>query len=70
MGAAPTATHVLRAHGWKIFFTWAMGPNFNTKFRLIGPWADPKMAAGIMKGELFDVVRRTGGWVCEFPLFL
>ena len=67
MGAAPTATHVLRRHGWKVFFTWAMGPNFNTKFRLVGPWAAPGEAAEIMRTELFNVVRRTGGFVCEYP---
>lgn len=67
MGAAPKATHVLRKHGWKVFFTWAMGPNFNTKFRLVGPWAAPEEAAEIMRTELFDVVKRTGGVVCKCP---
>ena len=66
MGAAPTASHVLREHGWKVFYTWAMGPNFNTKFRLVGPWAAPGEAAGVMRGELWGVVRRSGGGVCEF----
>jgi dimethylaniline monooxygenase (N-oxide forming) len=65
MGAAPTASHVLREYGWKVFYTWAMGPNFNTKFRLVGPWAAPEEAADVMRGELFSVVRRTGGGVCE-----
>lgn len=66
MGAAPTATHVLRRHGWKVFFTWAMGPNFNTKFRLVGPWADPDGASSIMRSELFDVVKRSGGGMCKY----
>ncbi|KAK0614499.1 dimethylaniline monooxygenase [Immersiella caudata] len=63
MGAAPKVTHVLRQHGWKVFFTWAMGPNFNTKFRLVGPWAAPEEAGEVMRGELFGVVRRSGGGV-------
>ena len=66
MGSAPKATHVLCKHGWKVFFTWAMGPNFNTKFRLVGPWAAPEQAAELMRTELFDVVKRTGGGVCEW----
>lgn len=65
MGSAPKASHVLRKHGWEVFFTWAMGPNFNTKFRLVGPWAAPEQAAEIMRTELFDVVKRTGGVVCK-----
>jgi hypothetical protein len=65
MGSAPRASYVLRKHGWKVFFTWAMGPNFNTKFRLVGPWAVPEQAAEIMRTELFDVVKRTGGVVCK-----
>ena len=68
MGSAPRASHVLRKHGWKVFFTWAMGPNFNTKFRLVGPWAAPEQAAEIMRTELFDVVKRTGGVVCKCPV--
>ncbi|KAK0705172.1 hypothetical protein B0H67DRAFT_604088 [Lasiosphaeris hirsuta] len=63
MGAAPTATHVLRRHGWKVFYTWAMGSNFNIKFRLVGPWAIPHQAGEIMRSELWNVVSRTGGVV-------
>lgn len=71
MGSAPTAWHVWRAYGAGVFFTWAMGPNFPTKFRLLGPWSSPKTAAAaaaVMEwdGELGKVVRRTGGGVCEF----
>ncbi|KAK0638502.1 dimethylaniline monooxygenase [Cercophora newfieldiana] len=63
MGAAPRASYVLREHGWKVFFTWAMGPNFNTKFRMVGPWAAPKEAGEVMRGELYSVVKRSGGGV-------
>lgn len=64
MGAAPCITHIM-AKGWKILFTWAMGSNFNTKFRLVGPWKWEKGAEGIMRNELFNVVKQSGGYVCE-----
>jgi dimethylaniline monooxygenase (N-oxide forming) len=71
MGSAPTWTHVLGSLGRDVFFTWAMGPNFPTKFRLVGPWADGKTAreaASLMgrEGELGRLVRRTGGGVFFF----
>lgn len=71
MGAAPTWHHVWRKHGTEVFLTWAMGPNFPTKFRLVGPWsnaAEAAEAARLMKhdGELGKVVRRTGGTICKF----
>lgn len=37
MGSAPSFTEVL-GFGGKVAFTWAMGSNFNPKFRLVGPW--------------------------------
>lgn len=64
MGAAPTWRFVMRK-GWRCFYTWAMGSNFNTKFRLVGPWRDEVVAENIMHGELFDVVKRSGGLVCK-----
>lgn len=66
MGAAPTFRHVL-GKGFKVFYTWAMGSNFNPKFRLVGPWKDEEEAEQIMKTELYDVVKKTGGLVCECP---
>lgn len=65
MGAAPKISYVLR-RGWKLFFTWAMGSNFNPKFRLVGPWKDERRATDIMTGELFHVVKRSGGYICKF----
>ncbi|KAI3535416.1 dimethylaniline monooxygenase [Colletotrichum abscissum] len=62
MGSAPTFSFMKR-QGFKALFTWAMGSNFNTKFRLIGPWRWTKGALPIMRGELFDVVKQTGGGV-------
>lgn len=69
MGAAPTWTCVARKGGWRCFYAWAMGSNFNPKFRLVGPWRDEAVAVGIMRGELYDVVKRSGGLVCKsgFP---
>ncbi|KAL0940227.1 dimethylaniline monooxygenase [Colletotrichum truncatum] len=64
MGAAPNATFMMRK-GFKAFFTWAMGSNFNAKFRLVGPWKWESGALAVMRGELFDVVRQTGGGVCK-----
>jgi hypothetical protein len=65
LGAAPTFWHMVTKTSWRCVFTWAMGPNFNTKFRLVGPWANPAVAMPIIEGELFGVVRRTGGGFCE-----
>jgi dimethylaniline monooxygenase (N-oxide forming) len=62
MGAAPTFKHVW-SKGYKVFYTWAMGPNFNTKFRLVGPWKWSG-AASIMADEQYRIVKRTGGGVC------
>ena len=67
LGAAPTFRHVL-GKGFKVFYTWAMGSNFNTKFRLVGPWKEEEEAESIMRTELYDVVKKTGGLVCEYPL--
>lgn len=75
MGAASTWLHVWCMFGREVLFTWAMGPNFATKFRLIGPWADSEVAeyaASLMRkdGELGKLVRRTGGGICEFTVGL
>lgn len=64
MGAAPSFTQVL-AFGPIVFLTWALGPNFNTKFRLIGPWKWDG-AAAIMKGEHWKVIKRRKGFISKF----
>ncbi|EFQ31101.1 dimethylaniline monooxygenase [Colletotrichum graminicola M1.001] len=74
MGAAPTISFMAR-QGFKAFFTWAMGSNFNTKFRLVGPWKWEAGALAIMRSELFQVVSQTGGGLfftsyTLFPLLL
>ena len=66
MGAAPTITHVVRRHGWRTWWVWAMGPSFNAKFRMLGPWRmDKEELRDVMEGELWGVTARTGGWVCK-----
>ncbi|KAG9256266.1 uncharacterized protein F5Z01DRAFT_672261 [Emericellopsis atlantica] len=62
MGAAPNIGFVMRK-GWKILFTWAMGSNFNPKFRLVGPWKSEAVALQIMEKELYPVVKMSGGAV-------
>lgn len=64
MGAAPSILQVL-SFGPIVFFTWALGPNFNPKFRLIGPWKWDG-AASIMQGELWRVIKRRKGIVSKF----
>lgn len=59
MESAPTAAYML-TRGPKMFTTWALGANFNTKFRLIGPWAF-KEAEDIMNNELWETITRRGG---------
>lgn len=39
MGAAPTFSYLTHTYNWKVVWTYLMGPNFGTKFRLVGPWA-------------------------------
>lgn len=71
IGSAPTAAHVLAEHGWRVWLVWAMGPSFTTKFRMVGPWRMSKQEVeAIMEGELWGVVRRTGGAVCESCVLL
>lgn len=65
IGAAPTFSFMVR-QGPRALWTWAMGSNFNPKFRLVGPFADRPMALAVMRGELFEVTSRFGGFVFFF----
>ncbi|OHF00885.1 dimethylaniline monooxygenase [Colletotrichum orchidophilum] len=60
IGSAPRFSYVF-SKGFKAFYTWAMGSNFNAKFRLVGPWKNEEESLRIMRGELFDIVKRSGG---------
>ena len=55
--------------GPKLFLTWALGANFNTKFRLIGPWQLSE-AQDIMREELWETITRRGGFFGELFPFL
>lgn len=68
MGAAPGFMEVV-GFGWKVAFTWAMGSNFNSKFRLVGPWRW-EGAREVMENELYDIVAERGFWMCEFFLLV
>ncbi|XXG99620.1 Sterol O-acyltransferase 2 (Sterol-ester synthase 2) [Hypoxylon texense] len=62
MGSAPSFTEILHLGfsagcWWKLLLTWALGANFNTKFRLLGPWRWDG-ASEIMTTELWDTVAR------------
>ncbi|XMA07685.1 hypothetical protein WAI453_000476 [Rhynchosporium graminicola] len=61
MGSAASFTEILRL-GFRTSFTWAFGSNFNTKFRLVGPWKWDG-ANEVMRTELLDVSIRSGGLV-------
>lgn len=67
-GAAASISQVL-PFGFKTMFVWAMGPNFNTKHRLTGPWKWDG-ANDTMQNELWNVVKQTGGGYCKFPFFV
>jgi len=55
--------------GPKLFLTWALGANLNTKFRLIGPWQLSE-AEDIMREELWETITRRGGFFGELFPFL
>ncbi|KAK6845557.1 hypothetical protein PG995_015667 [Apiospora arundinis] len=70
LGAAPTFTFMVRQGSPRALWTWAMGSNFNPKFRLVGPYSSAEngreAALDIMRGELFRVTSRLGGGVFFF----
>ncbi|KAJ8106861.1 hypothetical protein ONZ43_g6917 [Nemania bipapillata] len=66
IGSAPSLTDVLRMgfskretsdSWWRLPLVWALGANFNTKFRLLGPWKWND-AMGVMTGELWETIER------------
>jgi len=67
MDAAPGIVEVLGRswgmtmrgkQGWKLPITWALGANYNTKFRLRGPWKSPEFAEDMMVSEVWTMVMR------------
>ncbi|KAI1080722.1 FAD/NAD(P)-binding domain-containing protein [Whalleya microplaca] len=74
MNTAPSFLEVLRigfkgnqGSWWKLPLTWALGANFNTKFRLRGPWKWDG-AVEVMTGELWDTVARRELFFGHFTL--
>jgi len=77
MGAAPSVTEVLRrgreynngrnGAWYKLPLVWALGANFNAKFRLRGPWRW-EGASGVLVDELWDTIERRGGFFGESTL--
>lgn len=58
-----------RTWRWRLPLTWALGANFNTKFRLCGPWQWDS-AVDVLEGELWDTVARREWFFGELYLSL
>ena len=56
MGAPPSIIQ-LAGFGLIVLATWALGLNFNAKFRLVGPWR-LEIAGEPLRGELWAFMRR------------
>ncbi|KAK0725925.1 hypothetical protein B0H67DRAFT_642281 [Lasiosphaeris hirsuta] len=74
MGAAMGVGEVMRkgwgcgGDGWyKLPLVWALGANFNAKFRVRGPWRWDG-AREVLVGELWDTVARRGGFFGHITL--
>lgn len=52
---------------WRLPLTWALGANFNTKFRLRGPWKWDG-AVDVLADELWQTVARRGWFFGHFSL--
>lgn len=53
--------------GWRLPIVWALGANYNTKFRLTGPWRW-EGAEEVLEGELWEVIRRRRWFFDHFLL--
>ena len=56
IGSAPSVFDIAK-HGWQVFIAWACGANFNTKFRIIGPWKWDG-AVEVMRTEMWTLITR------------
>lgn len=56
-----------RKEWWRLPLVWLLAAEFNTKFRLCGPWKWDG-AVDVMSGELWDVVKRRGGLLKQIVL--
>lgn len=57
----------LRKEWWRLPLVWLLAAEFNTKFRLCGPWKWDG-AVEVMTGELWGVVKRRGGFFKQVVL--
>ncbi|KAM0738273.1 hypothetical protein ACQRIT_007465 [Beauveria bassiana] len=58
MGSAPGLTDVVRLGSLKLLLVWALGANFNTKFRLRGPWRWDGASALLTSREFWATITR------------
>jgi dimethylaniline monooxygenase (N-oxide forming) len=58
MDSAPGLSKVLKLRSLKLLITWAFGANFNTKFRLQGPWKWEGAAALLVSDEFWGTITR------------
>jgi dimethylaniline monooxygenase (N-oxide forming) len=58
MDSAPGFLNVLRFFSPKLFVVWALGANFNTKFRLQGPWKWEGAAHLLVSEEFWMTITR------------
>lgn len=56
-GMAGVSGHAVQGIWYKLPLTWALGANFNTKFRLCGPWTWDG-AVDVVVGELWETIAR------------
>lgn len=60
-GSAPDLGQLYKEYGLKVLFTYCFGASFTTFYRLLGPHRMEKAhAEHIVKGELYEIVRRRG----------
>ncbi|KAF1730641.1 hypothetical protein CRV24_008710 [Beauveria bassiana] len=58
MGSAPGLTDVVRLGSLELLLVWALGANFNTKFRLRGPWRWDGASALLTSREFWATITR------------
>ncbi|KAK3313365.1 hypothetical protein B0H66DRAFT_350202 [Apodospora peruviana] len=74
MGSAPGAIEIIwkglverRGKGWRLPIVWALGANYNAKFRLRGPWKW-EGATEVLETEMWTVITRRRWFFDHFLL--
>jgi dimethylaniline monooxygenase (N-oxide forming) len=62
---SPPSFFQILARSLKMTLVWALGANFNAKFRLEGPWAWYGTWE-VLEGEYWETIMRRGGFFGEF----